>query len=182
MIFKKELISNQKIIVNDGLTGGGKGLLGDLVSSLPKVDQWFLDSKIEQIANLYGLKMMNLNCSSNLIIQHHNQVFYDNALLRNVNFRKSDLSSIFNHPRIKIIRKRLDSNDKKVFQKIKNNLILHYCTHSINNYSEPLFRAFKNKLVFLQLLRSPLNVGLIKRIGHFSEVWSKLKEKSINVL
>ena len=174
MILKKNLIHNQKIIINDGLIGGGKRLLSDIVSSLPKVDQWILDYKIEQVLGLFNIEKINLDTASYILKSNYNQLFYDNSMLRHSNFRQSDLTSILKHPRFQKFRKRLNSNDKAVYKKYKNQIILHYCTHNVSTFSKPLFKSFGKNLVFLQSLRSPLNIDVLKRISFFSDVWSKL--------
>ena len=173
MSLNKNLITNQKIIISDGIIGGGKRLLSDLISSLPKIDQWMLDYKIEQTIGLFYLNKIDLNTAKYILRSNYNQMFYDNTMLRHANFRKSDLTSVTKHPRFKLIKKRLKPNDKFIFKNYKNKIILHFCTHNISIFSKPLFESFGKNLIFLQLLRSPLNVDVLKRISFFTDVWKK---------
>ena len=173
MSLNKNLITNQKIIISDGIIGGGKRLLSDLISSLPKIDQWMLDYKIEQTIGLFYLNKIDLNTAKYILRSNYNQMFYDNTMLRHANFRKSDLTSVTKHPRFKLIKKRLKPNDKIIFKNYKNKIILHFCTHNISIFSKPLFESFGKNLIFLQLLRSPLNVDVLKRISFFTDVWKK---------
>ena len=173
MTLKRNLIINQKIIINDGLIGGGKSLLSNVVSGLPKVDQWILDYTIEQTIGLLYLKKINLNTAKYILKSNYNQLFYDNSMLRHTNFRKSDLTSILKHPRYKNLKKRMSPFDENVYEKYKDKIILHYCTHNIGVFSESLFESFGKNLVFLQLLRSPLNIDVLKRISYFTEIWKK---------
>ena len=92
-------------------------MLSDLISSLPKIDQWMLDYKIEQTIGLFYLNKIDLNTAKYILRSNYNQMFYDNTMLRHANFRKSDLTSVTKHPRFKLIKKRLKPNDK-LFSKI----------------------------------------------------------------
>ena len=38
-MYNRNLINKQKIIIMDGIPGGGKALLGALLAGIPKVDQ-----------------------------------------------------------------------------------------------------------------------------------------------
>ena len=171
MTLKKNLIINQKIIINDGLIGGGKSLLSNVVSGLPKVDQWILDYRIEQTIGLLYLKKIDFNTAKYILKSNYNQLFYDNSMLRHANFRKSDLTSILKHPRYKNLKKRMNPSDETVYRNYKNKIILHFCTHNIGVFSKSLFESFGKNLVFLQLLRSPLNIDVLKRISFFTEIW-----------
>ena len=42
-----------KVIVVDGLVGGGKGLMCSIVSSIPSVEMWLHRQNIEQICSMY---------------------------------------------------------------------------------------------------------------------------------
>jgi hypothetical protein len=176
-MFKRNLISTQKIIITDGIPSSGKALVCNLVSGLPKVEQWIMNYWFDQILSLYNLKKINLETVVNLLKTNHNQLIYDNCLLRHSNFKIDDATSVTKHPRYKIIKKRMLESDKKNFEKNKNKMIMHYCTHMISNFSEPLFKSFTNKLVYIRIFRSPLNVGMLKRLAYFSKIWEKSKSR-----
>ena len=124
-----------------------------------------------------SLKKISLDTASYLIKTNHNVQFYDRAMFRNVNFRKSDNTSITKHPRFKSFSKRHFYDDKKVFNNFKNNIISHYCTHMISNFSEPFFKAFNEKLIFIKIYRSPTNLEMFKHIVKWTDKWSKVKSR-----
>jgi len=176
-MYNRQLITKQKIIITDGIVGGGKSLMCNLISSLPKVDQWMGNYWFDQIAALCDINEINLNTASYILLTNHNQIFYDSSMLRLSNFRKSDLTAVNSHPRYKIIKKRLQPNDQKIYSKFKDHIFSQYCTHISANFSEPFFKAFKKNLLFIQLLRSPLNIGMLKHLALWSKKWEKLKSR-----
>ena len=177
-MFRRELITGQKIIITDGIAGGGKDLICKLISSLPKVDQWVLDYRLDQIAALCNIKKMDLDTATYLIKSNFNANFYDNSMLRVSNFRKSDKTGVPNHPRFKkFFKERMNPDDKKVFLKFKNKIFFHYCAHMTANFAEPFFRAFKKQLLFIQLFRSPLNAQMLEHLASWSKIWEKSKSR-----
>ena len=176
-MYNRKLITKQKIIITDGIAGGGKSLMCNLISSLPKVDQWSVNYWLDQIASLYNIKKIDLNTASYILKTNHNQIYYDNSMLRLSNFRKSDLTAITKHPRYKFIKKRMNSDDKKTFLKFKDKIFIQYCAHMTANFAEPFFKAFEKQLLFIQLLRSPLNISMLEHLASWSKKWEKSKSR-----
>jgi len=174
-MYNRNLINKQKIIIMDGIPGGGKALLGALLAGIPKVDQYILNPNIDQTVSLLDAKKIDFDTAVYLLRTNHNLLFYDNAMFRHTNFRKSDLTSITKHPRYKYIKQRMASDDKKVYQKFKNNIVIQYCTHFTSNFSKPYFAAFKKQLIFIKLIRSPINLEMIKHLALWSMKWEQTK-------
>ena len=59
-MFKRNLISTQKIIITDGIPSSGKALVCNLVSGLPKVEQWIMNYWFDQILSLYNVSSCSL--------------------------------------------------------------------------------------------------------------------------
>ena len=49
--FKTRLNFKKKIIVTDGMVGGGKTLIANLISGLKDVDPWIYDANIEEFVH-----------------------------------------------------------------------------------------------------------------------------------
>ena len=92
-MFKRSILNKNKIIIVDGIIGG-KSLICPIISSC-KVDQWNMNYWFDQMF-LYFLKKIGLD--DFILVTNHNVQFYDRAMFRNVNFRKSDNTSITKHP------------------------------------------------------------------------------------
>ena len=112
-IFKTSIYKKNKIIVTDGMMGGGKTLICNLVSGIKNVEQWIYDSNIERICALNKLNRINVSVSADFIKKIYNEKYFDNFILRHTNFRDKDFSSIKNHPRSREIIKRLKRRKTK---------------------------------------------------------------------
>ena len=126
--FKTRLNFKKKIIVTDGMVGGGKTLIANLISGLKDVDPWIYDANIERICSLNNLKKIDLETSADFLQKNLNEKYFDNYILRHVNYRNQDLSSIVNNIRFKNIKKRKNLSDdeaKKKNKKDKNVLTIY---------------------------------------------------------
>lgn len=156
------------------MPSSGKALVCNLVSSLPKVDPFVMPYHLEQIVNLNKLGILDSEISKYLLRTNYNVFFHDNLLLRNANFRKSDITSIFKNEKHKSFMDRLDPNENKVIKKYQLKVINHFCLHFSAISKKILFESFGNKLLYLQVLRSPITLTMINRIS----TWSMEIEKS----
>ena len=163
-----------KVIVTDGMIGGGKTLIANLISSLKNVDPWIYDSNVERFCALNKLKKITKSTSSELIRKNYNEKYFDSFILRHLNFRKKDQSSIYNYPRYKDIIKRQMLSDEQAEKKIKNSKhVLQFMTHTLVNYSEPIFYAYGKQLLFVLILRNPFNIYTINWVAKWTEIFKK---------
>jgi len=176
-LFYREITHKQKIIITDGLPSSGKSLVCNIISSFPNIDPWILSHYIEHVVALNNLGILKNEISEYLIKTSHNVIFHDNLLLRNVNFRKSDVSSFQKNPKFKIFKQRLNPNETKVIQKNKNKVIPHYCLHFTTIAKKTLFQTFKNKLLFIQVHRSPVTLSMINKIANWTTNISNSKSR-----
>ena len=174
-MYNRELINKQKIIILDGLSGTGKRLLASLLSGIPKVDQLVLTPYIDQTASLCEAGKIDFETAIYLLRTNHNLLYYDNAILRHANFRKSDETAVTKHPRYKDIKLRVASDDRKVYQKFQNKIVMQYCAHFSSNFSTPYFAAFRKQLIFVKLVRSPINLEMIEKLALWSIKWERSK-------
>ena len=101
LFFKTELNIKKQVIFTDGLIGGGKTLISNLVSGLKNVEQWVLEANFERICQYNALNKIDLDTSADFIKKIYNEKYYDQFILRHANFRKFDISSVLNHSRKK---------------------------------------------------------------------------------
>jgi len=104
---------------------------------------------------------------------------YNTMMGRDVNFRPTDLSSVFNNPDPNRYFKRLfRAGDGAVMDRIHNaNPILNIATHNLLPFSEPIFSALGDKCCFVEIVRHPLYMvrqqslnfaGLTESVRHFT--------------
>ncbi len=172
--FKTNLNFKNKVILTDGMIGGGKTLIANLISGLRNVDPWIYDSNIERICSLNSIKKIDLETSADLLKKNLNEKYFDNFILRHVNYRKQDLSSVLNNIRLKDIEKRKNLSDEVAKRKIKKTkMCLQYMTHKNSPYAEPIFKACGKQLLYVLILRNPYNIYTINWLAR----WMKLFEK-----
>ena len=174
-MFKREIISKQKVIITDGMPSSGKALVCNLISSLPKVDQWVLNHHVDQTIALNNFGLLSFEASKYLLLTNYNAFFYDNLLLRHSNLRKKDITSLQNHKRFNLLKKRIHGSEDRVIKKFKNKVIVHYCVHFTSIAKKLFFETFKKNLIYIQVLRSPISLVMIRRISEWSSTIEKIK-------
>ena len=110
------------------MVGGGKTLIANLISGLKDVDPWIYDANIERICSLNNLKKIDLETSADFLQKNLNEKYFDNYILRHVNYRNQDLSSIVNNIRFKKYKKKeknLSDDEAKKNKKNKNVLAIY---------------------------------------------------------
>ena len=171
--FKTRLNFKNKIIVTDGMIGGGKTLIVNLISGLKDIDPWIYDSNIERVCSLNAIKKIDLETSADFLKKNLNEKYFDNFILRHVNFRKQDLSSVVNNIRFKNIKKRKHLSDAAAEKKIKKTkMCLQYMTHQNSPYSEPIFKAYGKQLFYVLILRNPFNIYTINCLARWTKLFS----------
>jgi hypothetical protein len=168
MIRARSLVD--QVIIVDGLPGTGKSMFSSsIVPSLERVEIMSFCENIEAICDLYDLNEIGLDTASALVSMFADLKLYNSMMGRHTNTRPTDLTSIFNYHNPKKYLNRMSlEGDAKVLEKIdieRPILLLH--THHKLGVSEPLFKAFSEKLYFLEVVRHPAYV--IKQI-HTSSI------------
>ena len=64
---KTELNIKKQVIFTDGLIGGGKTLISNLVSGLKNVEQWVFEANFERICQYNALNKIDLDTSADFI-------------------------------------------------------------------------------------------------------------------
>ncbi len=147
-----------KIIVIDGLPGCGKTMLSPILASFDRTEVMTFSYELEFILTLAYLEKISLDAAETMIRSITDLKIYNLMMSREVNFRPSDLSSIFkNQSSFRYIRRLFQAGDEEVPSLIEErNPILIITTHQMTAISEPLFKSLGQRLVFIELVRHPL--------------------------
>lgn len=148
----------QRILLVDGIFGCGKTMLSPIVGALERVELLAYSYPIEYTCALLHLGKLSVDAATVLIRMYTDVQLYDTMMSREVNFRPSDLSSVFksSHP-FRYLRRLFQEGDAAVPAQIKKERpILHLTTHNLLTVAEPLFAALGNRLVFVEVIRHPL--------------------------
>lgn len=147
----------EKIIFIDGLEGCGKTLFSTLVSSFDRVEKLNYNYGIEFFCTLHYLNKVDTDAAVTMVRMLTDLVVYDTMMSREVNFRPSDLSSVFNHNTLLYLKRLFMKGDYAVPERIKKERpIISLTVHKLLMNAEPIFEALKGRMVFIEIVRHPL--------------------------
>ena len=154
---RPEKLCNKAVIV-DGLPGCGKTMLSAVISSIDRVELFQYANDIETYCILNYFKKIETQIASKMISSKMDYMLYNLMMSREVNFRYSDLSSVFkSHNKIKYFRRLFAKGDQAVPELIdKEKPILHLVTHCISAFSNPLINCLNENMLLINFHRNPL--------------------------
>jgi len=164
---------SNKVMIVDGLVGGGKGMISPIVGSIPKVEMWIHRGKIEQICGVHHLDNISSDGAVSLLKSWIDEEFYNISIVRETNLRFKDMSCIFKDARPWRYIARLFQNDGKeaVQRIIDNEFILNVMTHANTGYSEPIFKALEERLIYVRIVRAPMTEYVLNHLARWSQRW-----------
>ncbi len=162
----------QQLVLVDGQPGSGKAVIDTAVTSMDRVELLQFSFHIERVCALRDLGKITSDGAESMIKLEADLVQYDTMMSRNLNFRVSDQSSVFKDPEFWVYIKRFFSKGNKLIpEKIKKEKpILHFMTHSLLGFSEPIFNSFGDRVVVIEVVRHPLS--MLEQQTHYNEEWS----------
>lgn len=148
----------EKIVIVDGLPGCGKTMLSPIIAALDRVEKLSYSYEVELICQLFYLKKIEYDAAVTMLRLLTDLKLYNLMMGREVNFRPSDLSSVFHDARLlRYIKRIFQKGDEAVPDRIKQEKpVLHLATHRILNISEPVFSALEDRVFFVEVVRHPL--------------------------
>lgn len=175
VLTREKQILAENVVIVDGFSSSGKSLICSAICSLDRVENWQIDYSYEQLATLYYLEKISFKSIQSILETRSDELIYNLFISRNVNFRKTDMTSpYFNNLEDKYIgRLKADEGDKVVKEILKVKPILPLHIHFIFGYSNILLKSFYNKLnLYIVILRDPFYLidrwdeeNWIKRMG-----------------
>jgi hypothetical protein len=158
MEFTRELNLCNQIVILDGLTGTGKTMFAPLINSFERVQNSRFEYMIEYLCISSKKEKLKTDAASSMLNLLADIKYYDGAISREVNFRPSDLSSVFSGPNwYKYIKQLFMSDGEKAGIRLnRDNPILFFVTHQILSCIDPAKKAFGERLKIVQMVRHPL--------------------------
>ncbi len=163
---KNKLVKN--ILIVDGQPGCGKTLFNRIFNSFEKIELFRYSSEIENICSFYFHKKISSDAAKFFLEAYVDENLYSQMMGRNVNFRFSDLSSVFQSDKKLIYFKRIFEKGDEVIPEFinKKNPILHFATHNLLPRSEIIFKTFPKNLKFINIIRHPIYMIHQQAINH----------------
>ena len=171
LVVRDEILLENLVLV-DGQGGCGKTLFTAIVTAMDRVELLNYSPELENICALNYLGKIEDDAAQAMIRIQMDLVLYETMMSRRTNFRPADLSSVFRDVDFLTYVKRLFSKgDEVVPERIKEEKpILHFATHNLLAYSEPIHKALGKKVVLIEVVRHPLYMLIqqtLNQINHF---------------
>ena len=156
--FKRDIHLSSKIIILDGLTGTGKTMFAPLINTFSNVQNARFEYMIEYLCISGKKNKLSKDATEVLLNLLADIKTYDGSISREVNFRPSDLSSIFNGNKwFKYLKQLFMQDGSEAGIRILNEKpIPFFVTHQILSCIEPALHSFGERLKIVQMVRHPL--------------------------
>lgn len=148
----------EKIVIVNGLAGCGKTMMVPIVGSLPRVELMRYNYHLETVCILRHLNKITEDAAIAMIRMQTDLDLYHGMMSRETNFRFSDISSVWRNAKPwRYLKRLLLAGDAAVIPRVKaERPILNLVTHHLLGVSDPLFRALRGRLTFIEVVRYPL--------------------------
>lgn len=148
----------EALVVIDGFPGCGKTMLSAIVASLDRVELLKYSYEIEQASIMHDFGLISLDTASQMVRYQLDLSLYNVMMSRDVNFRVSDLSSVFNTKRrLRYFKRLVRAGDEVVPERISlERPILHLATHCLSAFLEPMAAGGPDGMLFISMHRHPL--------------------------
>jgi len=156
LIREKMILEN--LVLVDGQPGCGKTLFTAIIAAMNRVELLNYSPELENICALKYLKKITDDAVEAMIRIQMDLVIYETMMSRSTNFRPSDLSSAFRNVNVVTYLKRLFAKGDEVIPELikRKKPILHFATHNLLAFCEPVFKALGKKVVVIEIVRHPL--------------------------
>jgi hypothetical protein len=147
-----------KVVFVDGIEGCGKTMLAPIVAAMDRVELLTYAYEIENLCSLRHLNKIAFDAATAMISLLVDLQLYNTMQSREVNFRPSDLSSVFRASRPdRYVRRLFQKGNEHTVERIKTEKpILLLTTHRMIAYCDPIFAALADRAVFIEVVRHPL--------------------------
>ena len=156
-VSRKNNMSNQVVFV-DGQAGCGKTLFSPIIATLKRSELLTYAYEIQHYCSLNHLDKLSSDATQALIKLKTDLQLYNIMMGRELNFRPSDLSSVFNnHDPSRYFQRIFQPGDEVIPDIIRREQpILNLTTHNLLAYSEPIWQSIGKRCVFIEIIRHPI--------------------------
>jgi len=157
--YRKNNLNSNVVLVN-GTARCGKSLVSPIIASFENVEIERMEWAFEHIAVAHHFGEITTTCAINMLRTAADEYLYDSYLSRNINFRWSDHSSVFQNPnKYKYLRRlfRREGTDT-VNQILTENPIYQNQSHDQMRYVRLHLQAWPNTFKMIEILRNPIEL------------------------
>jgi hypothetical protein len=185
---RKKYMADHVVFV-DGQAGCGKTLISKVVSSLDRVELMNYTYEIEYFCALRFLDKLSSDGAQTLIRLMTDLRLYNLMQSREINFRPTDLSSVFkDHNPGRYFQRLMQPGDEAIPGIVEREKpILHLTTHQTLGFSEPIWQALGGRCVFIEVVRHPLymvrqqELNMIRLLGDVRDFLLNIEYKDQDI-
>jgi hypothetical protein len=157
LLVRNDILLEQLVLI-DGQAGCGKTLFTAIVAAMDRVELLNYSSELENICALNYLNKVSKDAVESMIRIQMDLIIYETMMSRRVNIRPGDLSSIFRDVDVwSYLRRILSKGNEDIPSLIKREKpILHFATHNLLAFSNPIFSSLGDKVTMIEIVRHPL--------------------------
>jgi len=165
----------EQLVLVDGQPGCGKTLFTAIVAAMERVELLNYSCELENLCALNYLNKISEDAVESMIRIQMDLIIYETMMSRRVNIRPGDLSSIFRDVDAWSYLKRILSKGNEDVPELikKEKPILHFATHNLLAFSEPIFSSLGCKVAVIEVVRHPLYMLIqqtLNQIHHFEQL------------
>ena len=153
---KQGLTAN--VVIIDGFSGTGKALISPLLGYIERGEQWQMSNHLDDISALLHIRGVSEKSAEALIRIEIDRIIYNLSIGRNVNHRKTDVTSPYYNGLGEMYERRfrVAEGDEAIERIRKIDPILPLHIHYKFGYTDILFKALKERLkAYILCMRSP---------------------------
>ena len=157
---KKSATFKNPVIIINGFNGSGKTLVAPIVASLPKVEIMSFAYPVEWVSSILYADEMTVSAYQEFVKMFVDESIYNQQMSRSVNFRYSDLSSVFKSTKkFQYFQRLFKKGDDAVVPKIRNEKpVACFTTNHLLPFFPALFGALNDRLLFIETVKDPLTM------------------------
>ena len=174
----KKTFSDELVMV-DGLIGGGKSLLADVICSYDEIDPWQLALPIELVCNLHLAGEMSLNAAKKTAVQFFDEIRRDMVFGRNLNGNFYDQTSMFRRGRrldmLRFFRKVSALRDTLANDPYGHGLHGRVCLVTHHNIQNALLiqNVLAPRLRYFWITKQPASRPMILQVASWLSRWAQ---------
>jgi hypothetical protein len=168
---RNDILLEQLVLV-DGQPGCGKTLFTAIVAAMERVELLNYSCELENLCALNYLNKISEDAVESMIRIQMDLVIYETMMSRRTNFRPRDLSSVFRYVDwFTYLKRLLQKGDEVIPERIRNeNPILHFATHNLLAFSEPIFKCLEDKVTLIEIVRHPLYILIQQTLNQINQL------------
>lgn len=155
--FNRDNHLSPDLILIDGMSGTGKTMIMRFVDALERTNAPCFDYVLEQLIISGAFGKIESDALTTLLSLHLDQLFYDQSIAREVNFRTRDLSSVLRSTKRSSYLRRLFLSDQEFSftQDLKDRSSLIIVVHQLLDTLLLLNQVYKGKVKQILCVRHP---------------------------